>query len=293
MQIYKLEEIEAVANLTLCQSENSSWYDYRKNRITASKFRDAVIKVNDDRQLKDPSRCKTLISKVCLSIKNKVTSVAMRWGIDNEPVARKLYIANNKSKHVKFSVVEAGFFIDREYPFLGASPDALVSCSCHGDGLLEIKCPWTLRQCKVIDFANQSGTYLKKIMSGKVNVDRNHKYFYQMQCQMRYTNRKWCDFFVVFSNDTFLERISYDEDFMTRCIIRAIICYKKVIFAHLINNKQIGNCVQNLVFDLLEKCEAIVEDENCVKDVLSHLLDQCELADADDIDFYIDFNIDF
>ena len=31
------------------------------------------------------------------------------------------------------------------YPFLGASPDGLVCCSCCGKGLLEIKCPYSIR----------------------------------------------------------------------------------------------------------------------------------------------------
>ncbi|KAK8766847.1 hypothetical protein V5799_006373 [Amblyomma americanum] len=31
-------------------------------------------------------------------------------------------------------------------PFLGATPGGLWSCSCHGVGLVEIKCPWSLRE---------------------------------------------------------------------------------------------------------------------------------------------------
>ena len=39
------------------------------------------------------------------------------------------------------SVRETGFHVRVDYPFLGASPDGIVSCDCHDQKLLEIKCP--------------------------------------------------------------------------------------------------------------------------------------------------------
>lgn len=32
------------------------------------------------------------------------------------------------------------------YPYLGASPDGLTHCNCCGEGLLEIKCPYSIRK---------------------------------------------------------------------------------------------------------------------------------------------------
>ncbi len=277
LDITENEQI-AVENVTRSQSESTAWFDYRRHRITASKFRDAVIKIDVDGNLKNPHRCKTLISKVCL-LQTNVTSDALKWGRENEPVARDLYIKNQKSKHSKFEVKECGLFLDKEYPYLGASPDALVSCFCHGEGLLEIKCPWTYRNYTASKFAEQSDTFLLSAKnSKKLHLDKKHSYYYQIQLQMRCTGRKWCDFYVVFSGDTFLERIYYNEKFMTRCIMKASICYEKVIFAELTkNNKESENV------------------EDCVKAVISQLLDKCEIADLDinDIDFddAIDFEI--
>ena len=257
LSIRKVEQA-AVENATRSQSQTETWFVYRKNRITASKFKNAVIKVDNSGNVKNSDRCKTIISDVCSYRKKEIVSKAIGWGIDNEPVARKLYIRMNKSKHRKLVVAEAGFFIDTEHPFIGASPDGMVSCACHGEGLLEIKCPWALRDSKVIDFAQNKDTYLIQLDSGKVILDRNHLYYYQVQCQMKCSNRFWCDFFVCFSKDTFLERIVYDENFMKMCIIKASICYEKIIFPELINKKEqleIENCVKELVSELLDKCE--------------------------------------
>ena len=34
--------------------------------------------------------------------------------------------------------------VSPKYPHLGASPDGLLTCTCCGDGLLEMKCPYRL-----------------------------------------------------------------------------------------------------------------------------------------------------
>ena len=41
--------------------------------------------------------------------------------------------------HHDFKIFDCGLFISEDYPFLGASPDGLVSCSCCSDGVCEIK----------------------------------------------------------------------------------------------------------------------------------------------------------
>ena len=45
-------------------------------------------------------------------------------------------------KHMNFKVRSTGFVISSDYPFLGVSPDGLVSCDCCGEWLVEIKCPF-------------------------------------------------------------------------------------------------------------------------------------------------------
>ena len=58
-----------------------------------------------------------------------------------ESKAQMEYEEAMKMTHTTFKVEATGLHIKPEYPHLGASPDGLTSCSCCGDGILEIKCP--------------------------------------------------------------------------------------------------------------------------------------------------------
>ena len=160
--------------------------------------------------IKNPNKSRTLISKVC-GYYPKFKSKATEWGITNEPIARKMYEGIYQSKHRNFSVVEPGFYIASSHQFIGASPDGLVDCSCHDPGLLEIKCPWSMRNLTVEDMAKQSQSCLQTDESGNISLKRNHTYFYQVQCQMFCTNRKWCDFLVCTAKNHFVETIWYDQ----------------------------------------------------------------------------------
>ena len=51
--------------------------------------------------------------------------------------------------HTNFEIAETGLIIEPLYPFMGASPDAVVSCTYCGNGVLEVKCPFS---CKDKDF---------------------------------------------------------------------------------------------------------------------------------------------
>ncbi|KAK4876550.1 hypothetical protein RN001_009056 [Aquatica leii] len=98
------------------------WREMRKNILTASNF-DVVVK----RRICTP--CHNLLQRLLYN-QNKNTK-SILYGRNNEDRAIKKY-EENTSNFVK----KCGLFIDREYPFLGASPDGLID----EDGLIEVKC---------------------------------------------------------------------------------------------------------------------------------------------------------
>lgn len=97
-------------------------------------------------------------------------SYDMQRGIELEPLAFKKF---KELKELKFlSVENCGFFHECENT--GASPDGLVS----DNSVLEIKCP-------------KASTFFKLVLSNEIDK----KYFYQMQKQMKATNRDKAYFF--------------------------------------------------------------------------------------------------
>ena len=48
----------------------------------------------------------------------------------------------------------------------------------------------------------------------KLQLKKNHTYFYQIQCTMYYTGRKWYDL-IVRTKDMYVERVYYDNNFWT------------------------------------------------------------------------------
>ena len=56
-------------------------------------------------------------------------------------------------------------YVWRDHPYIGASPDAIVTCDCCGKGIVEIKCPYCFRDKLPDD--NPSKFCMKKDSSGK------------------------------------------------------------------------------------------------------------------------------
>ena len=223
-----LKQQMLVQEATKNQSSNEKWFAYRKGRITASIFKDAVHKVNDNLTVINRHKSKSIIAKVC-GYNSYFESKATQWGVANEPVARNLYRNSNMTKHSNFIVTEPGFFIDINFPFIGASPDGLINCSCHDPGVLEIKCPWSARDLTIKEYAISKQSCLE-VTDGVTHLKKNHQYFYQVQCQMMCTKLGWCDFFLYTTKDNFTERIYYDQDFMEGSMGKATITYKELIF---------------------------------------------------------------
>ena len=75
----------------------------------------------------------------------------------------------------------SGLWINPLYPHFGACPDVITTCSCCGDGLLEIKCG---------SFNNEICAFLKD--SGYLSW--KHHYYTQVQGHLMISGQLFCDF---------------------------------------------------------------------------------------------------
>lgn len=145
------------------------WFAARLGKVTASRVADVIAKTKTGYSTSRENYLVELaLERITGHRQESFTSDAMKWGTDNEPLARAAYEARTGAL-----VEEVGLIIHPVITDAGASPDGMVDA----DGLLEIKCP-------------NSATHIQTLRSAKPAG----KYVTQMAWQMACTGRQWCDF---------------------------------------------------------------------------------------------------
>ena len=194
-------KIEAATRL---QSESREWALQKSSRITSSSFRQVIVrqkrlsaageKIIDNQKL---------VNKLVKPAAGLIHSQSLTWGRNNEGRAREAYREYAQREHMNFKIHSCGLFVDHNSPFLAASPDGLVSCDCCGAGVLEIKCPYTLK-----DSDPQLAPY---ITSDGVDHEHSSGYYQQIQGSMAITGRNYCDFIVWTSKGLLVRRVKYND----------------------------------------------------------------------------------
>lgn len=145
MPAFSADEIAEISKQTKGQAGNSVWHNARNGCITASRFYAVYTKVNTikrkpNEQVSVPSLLKQIIGG-SNSLDTKLCPKAIKHGQAMEPAAKDHYVRMTRGNHTNFHAQDCGIFIHPQSSYIGASPDMLISCSCCGDGLLEVKCP--------------------------------------------------------------------------------------------------------------------------------------------------------
>jgi hypothetical protein len=159
-------------------------------------------------------------------------SVATKWGSDHEHIALECYKQSMKN-HVELLVNDCGLIVNVTCPFLGASPDALVSCKCCGNGAVEVKCPYSNRIQTILQYMESDNSCFC-FVDGEISLRKSHSYHYQVQAQMHVCDVLYCDFVVcTFPSDSrsiFVFRVKRDTEFCQNCVKCAsafsdLVCY--------------------------------------------------------------------
>ena len=198
---------------TQSQASCNLWYDVRTGRVTASRLREVC-----HTSLTNPS--KSLLKHICYPIQSKFTTEATAWGIKNEVKARSKYFSIMINDHESFKIEKSGFCINNKWLWMGASPDGFVYCQCCGNGLLEIKCPFVLKDKTITEQLLNSNFCLEEV-NGQLMLKRDHAYYYQVQCQLAVSEASYCDFFLWSKKEHYMERIYFDEIFWNQKVAKA------------------------------------------------------------------------
>lgn len=197
------KEADYLEKSTRNQGNSYVWLEHRRGLITASHFH-SVLHYAGKRYRS------TILDKIMQYSSPNPDIPALKLGR-----AHEADYVNFISDHEDVTVRKCGLLINPRYPYLGASPDGMVSCSCCGDGLIEIKCPFKYKDVfptedKAVDDKNYC---LKRNTNGEVRLSTTHSYFDQIQGQMVVSEFEYCDFICWTNEGIFIERVYLDEEY--------------------------------------------------------------------------------
>ncbi len=201
------QEICDLSEFTSSQSRSQVWEQHRVGRITASISKDVYTRANT--LLAKPwVAANVIVGKIMRYTKIPLTK-AMIHGMASELPAKERFSTLMNQIHGECEQAECGLIVHPRKPYVAATPDLVVSCLCHGDGVCEIKCPYKIKDEPKITPENYP--HLERNASGKVSLRKSSPYYYQIQHQLGVSGRQYGYFFVNILNDYFLERIEFDE----------------------------------------------------------------------------------
>ncbi|XP_003730120.1 uncharacterized protein LOC115928222 [Strongylocentrotus purpuratus] len=199
------EEIVEIEKATEKQADSVVWHDQRAGRITASRVYD-VLHTNQDNPAKS----------VLLSITNPniapINTASLKYGRDNESHVLEEY--SRTCSHNDIKITHTGLRLDAERHWLGASADGLVECSCHGKGVIEIKCPYSARSMSREEYLKSEYCCL----DANSNLKYGHRYYDQVQMQMRVYNVDYCTFIIKVGNELMINQVQYN-DFYVHAVV--------------------------------------------------------------------------
>jgi len=214
----------AVEERTRQQASSKDWFRFRTGRITASRLH-AVCHTKLDK----PSQ--SIVKGVCYPNSSKFRNKATDWGCDHEKTAIAAYHHIAETDHDDFKTSQSGLFLSSQFPFLGATPDSLVSCECCGDGCVEVKCPYCATK---EDFSEPRKVFCLEKYNDTLRLKRTHPYFYQIQAQMFVCGKEYCDFVVWTPDNIHIERVQPDQLFWNEARRKAETFFKSAILPELV-----------------------------------------------------------
>lgn len=154
------------------QSQQSDeWFQAKLGKVGCSKL--GLVMTGGRAGKPSETRKKYMLQLICEQLTGERSpgawSNAIQWGIDNEPIARKLF-----AEKTRFTVTEDFGKECEAIPGLWCSPDGLL---LDFNGGVEFKCP-------------ETATHVNTLLTGEINSD----YLYQMAGQCLVYSLDFVDF---------------------------------------------------------------------------------------------------
>jgi putative phage-type endonuclease len=159
------QKIGRLLSISQPEQRSKEWYEQRNNMITAS---------NIYKLLGSEAQYNSLIYEKCKPVAESHstyvnTESSLHWGVKYEPVTKMIY-----EKMYCVDIAEFGCIPHPTYPFIGASPDGIITDSRHP------------RYGHMVE--------IKNIVNREIDGIPKEEYWVQMQIQMENCDLDYCDF---------------------------------------------------------------------------------------------------
>lgn len=157
---------------------------------------------------------------------------ATRYGNKHEPVAKKLYEKCLRINHKGVTITNSGLIVWKENPLIRASPDGIVSCKCCEKGIIEIKCPASIKYKHLTgEEIARDGTYHLELVNNQPKLKHSSPWYTQIQIQLGVSQYAWCDLVLFTKKPPHLttERIYFDSEKFNMEVERALTFHTKFI----------------------------------------------------------------
>ncbi|XP_016655892.1 uncharacterized protein LOC107882272 [Acyrthosiphon pisum] len=205
-----------IRNLSL--NDNSFWHQIRQFKITGSRCHSLYTYYMSSNKSDEKWSKKASSYFWPKSFSNKF----VKHGIKYEQVARVLYAETTKQK-----VIQSGFVVHYQTPWLGYSPDGIVLDGSNVPiKLLEIKCPYLGSSKSVPELINDL-KYIIKNSDGSFSLNKRDAYYAQVQLGLVMLNLETCDFVIYSSLEHKYIILKTDFDYE---YCKKMLCTLKIIY---------------------------------------------------------------
>ncbi|CAH1265590.1 Hypp3211 [Branchiostoma lanceolatum] len=202
------DDVDIMEKATRGQASSPIWSMARRGRLTASNFYTIYTKVQTIKKKPDTT-ADALLARIMGYRRTSGNVPELQYGRDMEDNAKKSLLEEFSKEHEGAQCKQIGLVLSNHKAYLGASPDALLTCKCHDPQVAEIKCP---HSCKDTMPSANVLNYLYDSSDG-VKLKTNHAYYAQCQGQMALTGCKLCSFYVFSKYGSIKINLEFDEKY--------------------------------------------------------------------------------
>lgn len=220
------DEVKEISKITLNKEKSKFFVGLRRGRISGSNFKSCCVTTVENPSL-------TTLNFM-LNPRNLENVPCIDYQIKNRKKALKQYLRGAMSEHENFVYNQSGLVINPSLPYFVGSPDGMISCSCHGEGCLQIKCLKILESGGSFDVLTVKPN---KILNKHGNIfvlETSHELYYQVQLQINLIGSDYCDVAFWSLKNFLVIRVEQDLDFWEIAKNKAITFHEQVVMPELL-----------------------------------------------------------